>query len=86
MPAVRTNDLGEHEHDYRRSGRDRKGVNAFVNRSGSLSLLRVSAVGWPCVMPDGGKGPTPSMMAAFASAVHDRESATHQDYYRGEDQ
>jgi hypothetical protein len=45
--------------------------------------LRV--MGRLCVM-DGGKGPTPSVMAAFTSAVHDRQSATHQDYYRGDDQ
>jgi hypothetical protein len=36
MPAVRTNDSGEHERDYRRSGRDCKGVKISVNRSGSM--------------------------------------------------
>jgi len=45
-----------------------------------------SAVGWLYVVLDTGKGATPSVMAAFACAVHDRQSAAHQEYYRGGDQ
>jgi hypothetical protein len=37
-------------------------------------------------MPDGGKVATPSVMAAFTCAVHDRQSAAHQKDYRGHDQ
>jgi hypothetical protein len=43
-------------------------------------------VGWLYVVPDAGKGSTPNVMAAFTCAVHDRQSATHQDYYRGDNQ
>ena len=36
MPAVGADDSGEHERDYRRSGRGRKRRQGFVNSSGSL--------------------------------------------------
>jgi hypothetical protein len=39
MPAVRADDSGEHERDYRRSGRDCKSVKVSVNRSGSLAMF-----------------------------------------------
>ena len=39
MPAVRADDSGEHERDYRRSERDCKGVKTSVNRSGGSAMF-----------------------------------------------
>ena len=43
MSAVGADDSGEHERDYRRSGRDCKSVKTSVNRCGGSSDVRGDA-------------------------------------------
>ena len=55
----------------------------FDRMDGKITLTSINA-GRLYVMA--GKGTTPSVMVAFTSAVHDRQSAAHEEYYRGDNQ